>query len=195
MAWWYVCRLPYADLSRTRFLWSKWDEVKRLLPKSDIGEAVGYLRNQWDALQRYLTDGQLPLDNNHSERVIRPLTIGRKNWMFLGSTEAAPGRMKLFSIVSSAQRHCLSIQDYLEDVLLKLSQAAQHRPQDLELGSPMLMSLLPDRWAATHPEHVHHERNQDKQQAAENKLFYRLQAGLAGTHPYAAAASLKLPAD
>ena len=175
--------------------WLDQDEVKRLLPKSDIGEAVGYLRNQWDALRRYLTDGQLPIDNNHSERVIRPLTIGRKNWMFLGSTEAAPGRMKLFSIVSSAQRHCLSIQDYLEDVLLKLSQAAQHRPQDLELGSPMLMSLLPDRWAATHPEHVHHERIQDKQQAAENKLFYRLQAGLAGTHPYAAAASLKLPAD
>ena len=175
--------------------WLDQDEVKRLLPKSDIGEAVGYLRNQWDALQRYLTDGQLPIDNNHSERVIRPLTIGRKNWMFLGSTEAAPGRMKLFSIVSSAQRHCLSIQDYLEDVLLKLSQAAQHRPQDLELGSPMLMSLLPDRWAATHPEHVHHERIQDKQQAAENKLFYRLQAGLAGTHPYAAAASLKPPAE
>ena len=74
------------------------------------------------------------MDNNHSERVIRPLTIGRKNWMFLGSAEAAPGRMKLFSIVSSAQRHCLSIQDYLEDIFLKLSQAAQHRPQDLKLG-------------------------------------------------------------
>jgi hypothetical protein len=176
-------------------LWLDQDEVKRLLPKSDIGEAVGYLRNQWDALRRYLTDGQLPIDNNHSERVIRPLTIGRKNWMFLGSTEAAPGRMKLFSIVSSAQRHCLSIQDYLEDIFLKLSQAAQHSPQDLELGSPLLMSLLPDRWAATHPQHVHHERIADKLQAAENKLFYRLQAGLAGTHPYAAAASLKPPAE
>lgn len=175
--------------------WLDQDEVKRLLPKSDIGEAVGYLRNQWDALRRYLTDGQLPIDNNHSERVIRPLTIGRKNWMFLGSAEAAPGRMKLFSIVSSAQRHCLSIQDYLEDIFLKLSQAAQHKPQDLALGSQVLMSLLPDRWAATHPEHVQHERIQDKQQVAENKLFYRLQAGLAGIHPYAAAASLETPAE
>ncbi len=171
--------------------WLDQDEVKRLLPKSDIGEAVGYLRNQWDALGRYLSDGQLPIDNNHSERVIRPLTIGRKNWMFLGSILAAPGRMKLFSIVSSAQRHCLSIQDYLEDIFLKLSQAAQHRPQDLAPGSPLLKNLLPDRWAVTHPEHVHHERIEDKQLAAENKLFYRLQAGLAGTHPYAAAASLK----
>lgn len=172
--------------------WLDQDEVKRLLPKSDLREAVGYLRNQWDALRRYLSDGQLPIDNNHSERVIRPLTIGRKNWMFLGSAEAAPGRMKLFSIVSSAQRHCLSIQDYLEDIFLKLSQAAQHSPQDLEPGSQLLMSLLPDRWAATHPEHVHHDRTEDKRQVAENKLFYRLQAGLAGTHPYAAP-GLQLP--
>ncbi len=170
--------------------WLEQDEVKRVLPKSDIGEAVGYLRNQWDALRRYLTDGQLPIDNNHSERVIRPLTIGRKNWMFLGSAEAAPGRMKLFSIISSAKRHCLSIQDYLEEILLKLSQASQRSRQDLVLGSPLLLSLLPDRWAAEHPEHVQHERQQEKRQEAENKLFYRLQAGLAGTHPYAAARSL-----
>ena len=83
---------------------------------------------------QYLNDGHLPLDNNHSERMIRPLTVGRKNWMFLGSTLAAPGRMKLFSIVSSAKRHCLSLQDYLEDIFLKLSQAAQHRPGDLVLA-------------------------------------------------------------
>lgn len=169
------------------------DEVKRLLPKSPIAEAFGYLRNQWDALRRYLTDGRLPIDNNHSERVIRPLTIGRKNWMFLGSTEAAPGRMQLFSIISSAQRHCLSIQDYLEDIFLKLSQAAQHSPKDLELGSPLLMSLLPDRWAASHPNHVLHERAQERRQVAEDKLFYRLQAGLAGKHPYAAAPSPTSP--
>ena len=58
-----------------------------------------------------------------------------------------------------------------------------------------MMSLLPDRWAAAHPKHVHHERIEDKRLSAENKLFYRLQAGLAGTHPYAAASSLKLPAE
>ena len=175
--------------------WLEQDAVKRLLPKSDIGRAVGYLRNQWEALQRYLSNGHLPLDNNHSERVIRPLTIGRKNWMFLGSAQAAPGRMKLFSIVSSAQRHCLSIQDYLEDIFLKLSQAAQHRPEDLTLGGPLLMSLLPDRWAATHPQHVNHQRLQEKQLVAENLLFYRLQAGLTGTHPYASSASLQTTAE
>ena len=95
-------------------------------------------------------------------RVIELEAIGRKNWMFLGSAESAPGRMKLFSIVSSPQRHCLSIQDYLEDAFLKLSQAAQNSPKDLELGSALLMSLLPDRWAATHPQHVHHERLRER---------------------------------
>jgi len=173
--------------------WLELDSVKAALPKSSFGEAVTYLRNQWNALRHYLTDGNIPIDNNHSERAIRPLTIGRKNWMFLGSKDAAPGRMKLFSIVSSAQRHCLSIQDYLEDVFLKLSQAAQHSPQDLELGSPLLMSLLPDRWAATHPQHVQHERLAEKRQVAEDKQYYRLQAGLAGTHPYASTAGLPSP--
>ena len=137
----------------------------------------------------YIALNTLPIDNNQSERVIRPLTIGRKNWMFLGSAESAPGRMKLFSIVSSAQRHCLSIQDYLEDAFLKLSQAAQNSPKDLEFGSALLMSLLPDRWAATHPQHVHHERLRERSLVAENKLYYRLQAGLTGTHPYAASAN------
>ncbi|MEZ6151396.1 MAG: transposase [Pirellulaceae bacterium] len=175
--------------------WLEQDEVKRLLPKSDIGQAVGYLRNQWESLRRYLSNGHLPLDNNHSERVIRPLTIGRKNWMFLGSAKAAPGRMKLFSIVSSAQRHCLSIQDYLADIFLKLSQTAQHSPQDLKLGAPLLKSLLPDRWAVTHPQYVNHHRLQEKQLVAENRLYYRLQAGLEGTHPYANSASLQTIAE
>lgn len=162
----------------------RWD-VKTVLPKSDIGQAIGYLRNQWPALRLYLTNGELPFDNNHCERVIRPLTIGRKNWMFLGSTLSAPGRMKLFSVVSSAQRHCLSIQTYLEDIFLKLSQAAQHRPNELEIGSPLLMSLLPDRWAELNPQHVHCGRLEERRMVAENKLYYRLQAGLAGHHPYA----------
>lgn len=169
--------------------WLHRKEVMQALPKSAIGQAIGYLKNQWSALQLYLTDGEIPIDNNQSERFIRALTIGRKNWSFLGSAESAPGRMKLFSIVSSAQRHCLSIQDYLEDVLLRLSQAAQHRPKDLEIGSPLLMSLLPDRWGALHPQHVHRDRIDERKQTAESKAYYRLAASLAGNHPYAASSA------
>ena len=58
--------------------------VQRVLPKSALGKAVGYLRNQWSALQVYLRDGRLPIDNDQSEQTIRPLTVGRSNWLFLG---------------------------------------------------------------------------------------------------------------
>lgn len=179
-------RLQATPIWRKMEEWLKRADVLAVLPKSSMGQAIGYLRNQWSALRHYLTDGEIPFDNNVSERIIRPLTIGRKNWLFLGSVESAPGRMRLFSVISSAQRHNLSIQDYLEDVLLKLSQAAQHNPQELELGSDLLLSLLPDRWAALHPQHVQHSRQDERKQIAENKQYYRLQAGLAGKHPYGA---------
>ena len=68
-------------------------------------------------LQRYLVDARLPIDNNPSERTIRPFVIGRRNWTFLGHPQAAPGRLKLFSIASSAHRHGLMVHDYFEDVL------------------------------------------------------------------------------
>jgi hypothetical protein len=74
---------------------------------------TGYLRNQWTALRRYLSDGRIPIDNNQSEQEIRPLTVGRKNWTFLGHPRAAAGRLQLVSIASSAARHHLVIQDYL----------------------------------------------------------------------------------
>ena len=86
-------------------------------PRARSAKAVGYLRNQWSALQVYLRDGRIPIDNDQSEQTIRPLTVGRSNWLFLGHPHAAPGRLQLYSIVSSAHRHHLVIHDYLEDVL------------------------------------------------------------------------------
>ena len=82
--------------------WLNSDQVQRVLPQSDFGKAIGYLRNQWTGLQRYLSDGRIPIDNNQSEQEIRPLTTGRKNWLFLGHPAAAEGRLQLVSIVSSA---------------------------------------------------------------------------------------------
>jgi hypothetical protein len=77
------------------------------------------------------------------------------------------------SVVSSALRHHLVVHDYLEDVLTKLADAAQHHPRDLELGSAYLMDLLPDRWAAAHPKSVRHERVQEKQVVSEIKRARR----------------------
>lgn len=71
---------------------------------------------------------------------------GRNNWLFLGHPRAASGRLQLFSIASSAPRHHLVMQDYLEDVLQKLADAKQNHPADLELGSPYLLELLKDSY-------------------------------------------------
>jgi len=141
-----------------------------------LGQAVGYLRNQWAALQVYLRDGRLPIDNDQSEQTIRPLTVGRSNWLFLGHPRAAAGRLKLYSIVSSAHRHHLVIQDYLEDVLRRLADAQQNHPADLQLGAPYLLDLLPDRWALAHPQSVRQERIEEKELVSDAKHARRARA-------------------
>ncbi len=72
----------------------KWiDEIKpKVLPKNRLGEALTYATNQWVALNRYLEHGDLCIDNNASERALRTVAVGRKNWMFAGSDEGAAGR-------------------------------------------------------------------------------------------------------
>ncbi|MHB8970755.1 MAG: IS66 family transposase [Pirellulaceae bacterium] len=153
--------------------WLESEPVRRVLPQSPLGQAVGYMRNQWTALQRYLLDSRIPIDNSQSEQDLRPLTVGRSNWKFLGHPQTAAGRLQLLSIVSSAARHHLIVHDYLEDVLRKLADAAQHHPAYLELDSDYLLDLLPDRWASAHPQSMRHERVEEQQQIAENKRARR----------------------
>ena len=139
---------------------AKLDELTgRVLPKSAIGKAVTYARNQWAALRRYTSDGRLTIDNNVSERTLRLQAIGRKNWEFVGSAEAGPRAAVLFTILAGAKRHHLEPWAYLRDVLLRLS-----------AGETDLASLLPDRWAASHPEHVlQHRLDESRRRAARKK--------------------------
>jgi transposase len=156
--------------------WLDSDATKQALPRSAIGQAIGYLRNQWTALRVYLTDGRIPIDNDQSEQIIRPLTVGRGNWMFLGHPRAAAGRLQMYSVVSSAHRHHLVIEDYLEDVLRKLADAQQNHPTDLIPGSPYMLDLLPDRWALAHPQSVRKGRIEDKEMVSDAKRWRRAQA-------------------
>jgi transposase len=168
--------------------WLDSDATKRALPKSTIGQAIGYLRNQWTALRVYLSDGRIPIDNDQSEQIIRPLTVGRNNWMFLGHPRAAAGRLQMYSVVSSAHRHHLMIDDYLEDVLRKLADAQQNHPADLKPGSPFLLDLLPDRWALAHPQSVRKERIADKEMVSDAKRWRRAKARVQARATQAAAA-------
>jgi transposase len=136
------------------------DELSgRALPKSALGKAVTYARNQWAALRVYAGDGRLTIDNNISERTLRLQAIGRKNWEFLGSAAAGPRAAVLFTILAGAKRHHLEPWAYLRDVLLRLS-----------AGETDLESLLPDRWAASHPECVlQHRLDESRRKAARQK--------------------------
>ena len=127
----------------------------------------------------YLSDPRIPIDNNQSEQAIRPLTVGRANWLFLAHPRAAAGRLKMFSIVSSAHRHHLVIADYLEDVLYKLADARQNHPADLELGAAYLVDLLPDRWAAAHPESLCQDRVEEREMVSDAKRRRRAKKRLA----------------
>lgn len=116
---------------------------RRALPKSPLGKAVSYACNQWRALRRYTEDGRLSIDNNLSERTLRHQAIGRKNWLFLGSEQAGPRAAVLFTILAGAKRHRIEPWAYLRELLLRL-----------HADDSRLDDMLPDRWAATHPEAV-----------------------------------------
>ena len=108
-----------------------------ILPKSRLGQACAYSLGNEAALRRYCTDGRLAIDNNVSERTLREFVVGRKNWLFFGSPEAARWSAIVMSVLSSARRHGLNEWEYLVDVLYRLS----------DLRSQGSMSdLLPDRW-------------------------------------------------
>lgn len=129
--------------------------VATVLPKSALATAVTYARNQWQALRRYTTDGRLTIDNNTSERTLRHQAIGRKNWLFLGSEKAGPRSAILYTILAGAKRHHLEPWSYVRDLLIRL------KGDD---GS--LEELLPDRWAAAHPEQVLHYRLEESRRKA-----------------------------
>ena len=106
--------------------------------------------NQWKPLVAFLEDGRLPIHNNDTERELRKLTIGRKNWLFIGSEAAGEVAARMYTLVASASRQQLDLWAYLDDVLRSLAG-----------GQCEFESLLPDRWAVSHPESIRTYRQQE----------------------------------
>jgi transposase len=111
------------------------------LPKSPMGQAIAYAQNQWEALTVYVTDGELDIDNNKSERALRRVAVGRKNWLFCGSDRGGATAAILFSLISTCQRHRVDPLAYLRDVLTRIAAHPMSRLPD----------FLPDRWQSTAP--------------------------------------------
>jgi len=113
------------------------DEYKKeVLPKNPIGKAVTYALNQWDALVRYTEDPMLNIDNNISERTLRMVVIGRKNYMFAGSEAGAERAAIIYSLVASCKLMGHDPFAYFNDVLRKVS---THRADKID-------ELLPSNW-------------------------------------------------
>ena len=106
-----------------------------VLPKSLIGRAIGYALRLWPSLERYLEDGCLDIDNNAAERAIKPLVIGRKNWLFAGSDAAGRRGAIIFSTITSCKRHGVDPHAWLRDMFERLP---RHGGE--------IRNLLPDRW-------------------------------------------------
>jgi transposase len=112
-------------------------------PKSLFGQAVGYARNQWASLVRYLNDARFELDNGAAERAIRPLAVGRGNWLHVGGDRGLKTASVLLSVCASATRHRLDPWSYLTHVLSELPA----RRAGADLGD-----LLPDAWGKSRGE-------------------------------------------
>src|SRR5258708_5203292 len=86
-----------------------------------MGQAIGYVLNQWDALNRYLDDGRLAIDNNITERQMRGVAVGRKNWLFAGSDEGGKRAAILYSLICTCSLQGIEPWAYLKDVLQRLA--------------------------------------------------------------------------
>jgi transposase len=111
-------------------------EALVVLPKAPIAAALGYVRNQWDALTRFCEDGRLRLDNNAAERALRRVAVGRKNWLFAGSEAGAERACVLYSLLASCRLHGVHPFDYLRDILVRVS---SHPARDV-------LALTPKYW-------------------------------------------------
>lgn len=110
-----------------------WLEVTRpkLSGKSDLAAAIRYALSRWDALTRYCDDGRLEIDNNAAERSIRPLALGRKNYLFAGSDAGGQRAAAIYSVIETAKLNGLDPQAYLRDVLACIAEHPVNRVDQL----------------------------------------------------------------
>ncbi len=111
----------------------KWifEEIKSTLPKSQIGKAMAYAYARWDALSAYLYDGNLHIDNNLVENAIRPVALGRKNYLFAGSHEAAQRAAMIYSLFAICKKHEVNPFQWLKHTLENIMSINHKNLKDL----------------------------------------------------------------
>ena len=131
------------------------DEMKKWMEEEGIyysehtliGQAVTYAYNRWPNMMNYLKDGRIRLDNNFAEQEIRPITLGRKNYLFCGNHAAVKDMCVVVSLLNTCRNHHVNPRLYLNDVIKKM-------PYWKNATQRELAELLPHRWKLTHPDAV-----------------------------------------
>jgi hypothetical protein len=105
--------------------------LTRISGKSELAAAIRYARSRWSALTRYLDDGHLEISNNAAERAIRPLALGRKNWLFAGSDAGGDRAAAIYTLTETAKLNGLDPESYLRDVLARIADHPVNRVAEL----------------------------------------------------------------
>jgi len=112
------------------------DAYSKVVPQSTIGKALNYSLQRWDKLCLYAQDGRLQIDNNLVENAIRPVAIGRKNYMFAGSHNGARRAAMLYSFLGNCKINKVNPFEWLQDILRRMPSHPVNR----------LEELLPNNW-------------------------------------------------
>lgn len=115
--------------------WMK-EAYQQVTPKSSIGKALAYSIERWEKLSIYATNGMLRIDNNPVENSIRPIAIGRKNYLFAGSHNAAQESAMIYSLLGTCKLHNINPWEWLKDILTRLPDHPINKIKD----------LLPQHW-------------------------------------------------
>jgi transposase len=137
----------------------------KVLPQSLLGKAIYYTLGQWQKLMTFLTQGEVPLDNNRCENAIRPFVVGRKGWMFSDTVKGAVASANLFSIVETAKANSVEPHAYLSllfahlpyaktvedfETLLPWNVRAALSSTNTPTRSPVAATQRTDRWPIEH---------------------------------------------
>jgi transposase len=96
---------------------------RRTLPQGLLGQAIDYTLKRWTALNQFVEDGTLEIDNNLIENAIRPSALGKKNWLFVGHPEAGERSAVIYTLLGSCRRHGINPFNYLKDLFARLPAA------------------------------------------------------------------------
>ncbi|HUP80068.1 MAG TPA: transposase [Pirellula sp.] len=121
--------------------------------------AFNRIRNHWEALNVFVSDGRLPIENNQRERLMRLVAVGRKNWLFVGSMRAGIRNANMMTVVASAQRNDLDVMMYIEIVITHILR-----------GTVKVDERLPDVWKTHHSEAIRAYRTEERKEVASTAL-------------------------